>query len=91
MSLVNTSDKEEEVSITAKMEFEDGSVIDLLILDIKDGQMKDKVSYLIPVFSMGEKETGAYDIHLTYYLPESQYGSLINKLPDMSKSESDGL
>jgi len=92
LSFVNTSDKEEKVTITAKMEFENGQVIDLLILDTKDGKVKDEVSKSIPVFSMGEKETNVYNLVFTYYLPESRYNSLIDVLPDMSKDEtSDGL
>jgi len=92
LSLVNTSDQKEEVRISAYMELEDGSTINLMILDSNDSAIKNEVYYMIPPFSMGEKETGTYNIHLTYYLPESIYGSLIERLPDMSQQETvDGI
>lgn len=90
LAISNSSHTEENLTLSAKLELSTGQSIDLALLDAEDGTIKETVTYVIKTHNGSDFATGDVDIH--YYIPESEYASLLNLLPDLSvDTESDGL
>jgi len=92
LTLVNTSNEPKDVEISGIMQLEDGSSVDLMLLDNNDGTIKNYIRYTIPAYQDDENQSGIYHLDITYYLPEDIYSDIVSKVPDMSKEENtDGL
>ncbi len=88
----NSSDRNETIKLSASLILEDGTSINLLLLDPKDGKIKESIAYSVK----GNKDLdfGNIDTNrdINYYIPETDYTSLIAKLPNlMLQTDSDGL
>ena len=86
----NNSSETKKVEISAILELETGHQITLGLLDSTDGSIKDSIPYVLN--GQNAIDHNNQEISLSYYLPESEYASLISNLPDLSIDlENDGL
>jgi len=74
LSLFSSSHKEENLTISAFMELENGTKINLALLDTQDGVVKDTIIHTIVNYGKGSIDNNNIALH--YYFTEAQYTSL---------------
>jgi hypothetical protein len=86
----NSSHLEQNITLSATLELENGNVFNLGLLDINDSNIHEEVSYTIPVLNPNEIEVG--DISVNYYVKEEDYPILLDLVPDLSEDNTtDGV
>jgi hypothetical protein len=79
----NSSHLEHNISVSAILELEDGTLFTLGLLDVNEASVKEGAVHTIKVFN--PNEIGVGDITLSYYIKEQDYQSLLNLIPDLSE------